>query len=209
MNLFSRIVRTMFLKIFELQHECVPNRPRYVFSGDLRRSASFAMMLAHMESSSTVVPKHVLGALYIVSLEKLSKYWGDWEEFQRLVANECGIGDPRWEYWAEYHEQHRRARPLKIPGPLSIHRIRKDSYVGRPFPNSPTVERVYAGAQVLAQQADATTRGSPLITSEHVLLALAEAQEIELGKKLRESGLDLGKLKDAVRNWQPTRADYG
>jgi hypothetical protein len=138
----------------------------------------FAMGFAEDRQSQTLDIRDLLASMYVANLEKLAKYWEDWEDFELLVIDECGVTEPRWIYWMRSRDQE--------SNPGSIVKDR-----------SSETDRVWQAAIEIAYARGGSPE--PLLTPHDLLLAIARDDTIELGRKLIASGLKLEQLQQAVK----------
>jgi hypothetical protein len=150
----------------------------------------FALRLAHDRGSSAFDVPDILAGMYIANLERLSKYWRSWEDFEDLVATECGLREPRWFYWIRAYE--------------SASRGKEGSYFNLLKDLSPELATIWARAGELADsRGTSASAPKPLLTPEDFLLAISRHTGSELGPKLLRSGLDVQRLEQAVKTLKP------
>lgn len=159
-------------------------------------------MFANDRGSSTIEVSDLLAAIYVASLEleRLKDYWAAWERFEQFMASECKVEDSRWNHWLRFHDQilhGPKARHL-FRG-IFVYRLSKRSFLWKRFWNSPEVDKIYSTARELARSVNAAaSEGAPVLTPEHLLLAIARHSELDIAGKLVESGLDLERLEQAI-----------
>lgn len=179
-------------------------RRQYTPSRELVHCASLAHLFAYDRGSSVIRLSDLLAAIYVFSREspRLETYWPKWQKFEHFIATQCNVEGSR-------EDQLRRHKEQVLDGPKARHlfrnvfvyRPRKRSFVFRDFCNSREVDEVYSTACDLTISWDAVpAEGPPLLTPEHLLLAIAKHNEFEIVRELLESGLDVGKLEWAIRN---------
>ncbi len=142
-------------------------------------------MLAHVEDAEVIELSHLLGGMYIGGFEKLSKYWKDADEFEELVVSECRLEEPRVFYWIRAYE--------------GLWSRRRGSFVGQFRKRSPQLTRIYEDALRLATSREEHRLGSlPVLTPEDLLLALIRCTDIDLGRRLAQTNVEIVKLEEAV-----------
>jgi hypothetical protein len=162
---------------------------RYVPSRSLVCCEWFSLALAHHRGSSAIDTRDFLGGVYISSLEfdRFYRYWKDWDLFEELASTECGVSGARLSYWLPAQE------PKKSSGKPS----------SSPFgwkTRSSQLEKVYEAARALTAVADGESgEEAPVLFPEHVLLAIANDVESDIGVKLLRSTLDLERLQEGAR----------
>jgi hypothetical protein len=164
----------------------------YQASRDFGYCLSFAMRAAQSRSSLTLDVRDLLAGLFIANLEKLSRYWRDWENFEELAATECGVCEPRWFYWIQfYNETHGFEED-------------RDRKKGLFKDQSVDLARVWVTAGQIADARGVPAPGSrAILAPEDFLLAIVRHQETVLGAKLAASGLDIERLEQAVKTLKP------
>jgi hypothetical protein len=164
----------------------------YQASRDFGYCLSFAMKFAESRGSLTLDLSDLLAGLFVANLEKLAKYWHDWEDFEALVATECGVREPRWFYWIQAYNQ--AYGPQKEAHPKMG--LFKDQSV--------ELAKVWVTAGGLAGARCSVPPESRIILApEDFLLAIVRHQETALGAKLAGSGLDVARLEQAVKTLNP------
>lgn len=148
-----------------------------------------AMILAEERGSPTLDVRDMLGALWIADLERLAKYWRDWEAFEDFVTAECSLHEPRWAYWLLTYEASPKQKKSRFHG-------------GMLKAQSPSLVKVWREAEKLAES---RVHGDmrPVLTTEDLLLAMAKQTETELRMKLIKAGLDIARLEEAVKTMTP------
>src|SRR5579875_239455 len=143
-----------------------------------------AKILADARLSSSVDVTDVLAAMLVVGLDRLSKYWEDPEEFDRLVTTELHIG-------AVVQELRRRDWQV-----IFSNRIRAGLFFKE---LSPPCKTVYFRAKELAQPVSAAPSGpKAFVFPEHILLAIAEQGGSHIVSRLLASGLRVDALRQDV-----------
>jgi hypothetical protein len=181
-----------------------PQPPSHRLTVDLARAERLATMLAHSRAAQFVEVADLLAGMYIYEWERLSKFWDDRDEIERLLQKICSISPQRWNYWIEHYDQQRQknekkrlspARGIKEPPPLQ----------GEALQRSRELQKILTQAADIAPfRDDVDGRKIPVLTSECVLLCIARNQESELSSKLRDTALDLTALERSARD--PRRA---
>ena len=164
----------------------------YQASRDFSYALNFAMKVAESRGSRNLDVCDLLAGLFIANLEKISKYWQNWEDFEALVAAECNVREPRWFYWIRAYNQ--------AYGP------EKEAHPNWALFKDQTVElaKVWVTAGHVAEARGALSSGQrPTLAPEDFLLAIVRHQETALGQKLAQSGLDVVNLEHAVRTLKP------
>jgi hypothetical protein len=150
----------------------------------------FAMMVADERKSPTLDTPDILAGLYIASLESLWKYWKSPENFTEFVIAECNVGEPRLFYWVS----------VRAGGP-GDQQYRSPSVFKE---NTPELARIWDRAMEFAsgRPKDPST-GGIVFTSEDFLLAIATDGRSEVGQKLAKTGLDVERIREAVKTLRP------
>jgi hypothetical protein len=141
---------------------------------------------AKERDSEVIEPIDLVKALYIVDLEHLAKFWNDWEEFekvvsvQRLANGQSKIYINRMHYLIHLEQIRASQEPDKI-------------YLFGSY--SPKLQQIVAAARTIATQRD----GFPSTPTSRDLLVCTCSCDPELRASLEQSGLQLDKLKAAVK----------
>lgn len=141
---------------------------------------------AKERDSEVIEPIDLVKALYIVDLEHLAKFWNDWEGFETLVSDQRLANGQSKIYINRIHyliylEQIRASHQ-----PDKIHLF--GSY-------SPKLQQIVDAARAIATQRE----GIPSTPTSRDLLVCTCSYDSELRASLERSGLQLDKLKAAVK----------
>lgn len=154
---------------------------------------TYGTIIAMVRDSPTVELVDLLGGLYVASSKRLSKYWKTSRGFGRLVTRQAVLRDPISAY-------------QKGSLPATIQRAQLEVRKGF-VPLSPDLIKVLMTAREIAASATKIgRRRKPVLAPEHFLLAIAGCTEFDAGLRLRESGLHVDRLKEAVRKLKPQPA---
>ena len=167
---------------------------------DLVRAEKLAQMLAESRAAAVVDVSDFLAGMYIYEWERLSRFWEDPDEVETLLQRICQISPQRWHRWIEFYDQSRKEADKKpslfFPDPKKS--AKKNS---KPLPRSTELELVLRNSEAIAPHHDTVEgRAVPILTSECVLLCIAFNDGSEIGRRLRETGLDITSLERAARN---------
>lgn len=144
---------------------------------------------------SVLKSEDFLGAMWVTCGERTAKYWDDPEGFDHLVRDVCGMCEPRVFYWIQFYERRKKRRIWTEPRFILF---------GGPSRMTMWTESADLAAwreeamDIAGRRASAVHCSSAVLTPEDYLMALARHPERELGRKLLESGLDLGSLQGAL-----------
>ncbi|MGA8144300.1 MAG: hypothetical protein WB987_10465 [Candidatus Acidiferrales bacterium] len=167
---------------------------------DLVRAEKLAQMLAASRAAAVVDVPDFLAGMYIYEWERLSRFWEEHAEIEELLQRICQISPQRWHRWIEFYDQSRKEADKKprlfFPDPPKS--AKKNA---KPLPRSAELELVLRNSEAIAPHHD-TVNGQviPILTSECVLLCMAFNDGSEIGRRLRETGLDITALERAARN---------
>jgi hypothetical protein len=167
---------------------------------DLARAESLARMLAASRASAVVEVADYLAGMYIYEWERLSQFWQQHEEIEGFLQRICQISPQRWHQWIEFYDRERREEDGQ-----TSKRLLSASKAAKTDGNAPTASRelhsILRKAEEIAPHHDSYEgRSIPILTSECVLLAIANKEGSAIGQTLRESGLDVASLEQAARN---------
>jgi len=167
----------------------------------------FAGMLAQDRGSGIVEVEDCLAGIYIACWEKIQHCWPESTPVDRLLLEHCGLEMPRWFYWIRMYESlHNRVpgsfvakfrrvwieRARRAPdGSLRLAGMRKVS---------PELQAIY---DLAARKSSGSASPAPqdvlAVEPEQILQMIAEQAHLSVSKKLRESGLDIERLRKLVR----------
>jgi hypothetical protein len=167
---------------------------------DLVRAEKLAHMLATSRAAAVVDIPDFLAGMYIYEWERLSRFWEEHDEIENLLQRICQISPQRWHRWIEFYDQSRKDADKKprlfFPEPQKTKR--KEA---KPLPRSAELDLVLRNSEAIAPHHDTVNgRTIPILTSECVLLCIAFNDGSEIGRRLRETGLDITALERAARN---------
>src|SRR5580692_4133613 len=184
---------------------------RHRFTRDLARAESLAMMLANSRAADVIEVVDLLAGMYLDNWERLSCYWNETDEVETFFRQFCKLSPPRWQYWlGNYDElvQARRGPKSRLRRLLDWKGARRRS--GGPaktglkpakekvFQLSSELEAVLKDAEKIAPFGDKVEgRAIPILTSECVLFCIARNTDIEIGRKLAATGIEMGELERA------------
>jgi hypothetical protein len=166
---------------------------------DLVRAQRLAQMLAASRAAAVVDVPDFLAGMYIYEWERLSRFWGEHDEIEALLQKICQISPQRWHRWIEFYDQSRKDADKK-PRFFFPSAEKADKTKTKPLPRSAELDLILRNSEAIAPHHD-TVNGQiiPILTGECVLLCIAFS-ESELGRRLRETGLDTALLERAARN---------
>jgi len=177
-------------------HRAVTHR----LTRDLARAESLARMLAASRAAAVLEISDYLAGMYIYEWERFSKFWENQEAIEKLLQRLCRISPQRWHQWIEFYDQDRQKNEGGKPAGLFGLPI-KEKPGGKPLELSSDLKAVLKRAEEIAPHHDSYEgRSIPILTSECVLLSIAQSDASEIGGKLREAGLDIAGLEQAARN---------
>src|SRR6202167_4484215 len=186
---------------------------RHRFTRDLARAESLAMMLANSRAADVIEVVDLLAGMYIDNWERLSCYWNNTDEVEDFFRQFCRLSPPRWQYWLGNYDdlvQANRGPKSRLRRLLNWKGVRRRS--GGPakpalkaakekvFQLSSELEAVLKDAEKIAPFGDKVEgRAIPILTSECVLFCIARNTDIEIGRKLASTGIEMGELERAAR----------
>jgi len=154
----------------------------------------------------------MLVGIYIYEWDRLSTFWEDREQVEGFLQRICSISPQRWHHWIELYDKQRHQEEAEMVSPWRrlMHRARSTPTDGEGeenLPYSSELEQVLLSAGEISPFRDAVDgRSIPVVTSECVLLFIARQGESEIGRSLRDTGLDVSALERAARD--PRRAPH-
>jgi hypothetical protein len=167
---------------------------------DLVRAERLAQMLAKSRAAAVVDVPDFLAGIYIYEWDRLSRFWEEHDEVEALLQRICQISPQRWHRWIEFYDTSRKETEKK-PGLFFSEAKKGAKKDGKPLPRSAELDLVLRNSEAVAPHHDTVNgRTIPILTSECVLLCIAFNDGSELGRRLRETGLDISMLEKAARN---------
>lgn len=160
-----------------------------------------ALVIAHAKQEKEIHLRDLIAGIYVANFERILRFWPDSAIFEDFVAEHCDWSEHRlltWGRWT-YEIQH-PPRTISIPFTSRFFQIRrKHTLAGKMFGLSDELKRVYSTAEEISPN-KVTSSGHllPLITPELFLIATVRTEGVELGSRLKESGIDLGRLEHAA-----------
>ncbi len=171
---------------------------------DLLRAFELAVMIAHSRASEFIEVSDLLAGLYMDNWERLSRFWTETDEIEKTMRQLCRISPQRWNYWIEYYAGVRASREktwLALGSqPFWRWRSKSQIAVGRNFELSSELTGVLKEADEIAPFQDHVGgRMIPIVSSECILLAIAQNARSAIGRRLLATGLDVTSLERAAR----------
>jgi hypothetical protein len=172
----------------------------------LARASQLASMVARSRAARQVEVADLLAGMYIYEWERLSKFWKDRSRVEHFLQRICSISPQRWHQWIEMYDRQRRQEGAEMASPWQrlVQRSRsstKEEPCEEELPHSSELRQVLlAAAQVSPFRDRFDGRLIPVLTAECVLLCIARQSESEVGRSLRDTGLDFEALESAARD---------
>jgi hypothetical protein len=167
---------------------------------DLSRAHTLATMLASSRSSEFIEIPDLVAGMYMYEWDRLSEYWPEErrDEMEDVLREMCNISPQRWNNWIQQYDTRRKG--------FSTSRWEKLKVLRKHKPKEENPPRHSTALRVLFKNAGEFTpfrdtdegRDIPILTTECVLLCIAQTSGLEIGKRLRETGLDVGLLERAA-----------
>jgi hypothetical protein len=167
---------------------------------DLARAESLARMLASSRASAVVEVADYLAGMYIYEWERLSKFWEKHDEIEGFLQRICQISPQRWHQWIQFYDRERREQGARKPRRL-FGSLEPEKPDGQTPAASRELNSILRRAEEIAPHHDSYEgRSIPILTSECVLLSIANNEGSAISQTLRETGLDVTGLEQAARN---------
>ncbi len=167
---------------------------------DLLRAMELANMLATSRASSLVEVSDVLVGMYIDNWERISRFWESTAEISKAFQQLCQISGPRWQKWmgdydamrAQFQEN-RKLTPPPHSAPVNANGEAN-------LDISSELKHVFRAADKIAPYSDRLDKALlPIVSSECLLLCIAQDATSTVGRRLLATGLDLSALEKSVR----------
>ena len=138
----------------------------------------FASRVAEERKASRVESRDLFAGMYLSAVERLARYWDEWEHLDDFVVNECDLQKPRFVYWFEMCN-------LMISGDLPEGLTLLDD----------EASRIFGCAERLALES-----GSDEIRLEHFLAAVSEGTERGICHGFVTSGMNVDLVRSRMGN---------
>lgn len=132
-----------------------------------------AERIAVWRATPPLKPFDILSGIYLAAWERLSRAWRAPENFEQVMAEECGLDLPRWCYLADFS------------------RSKSGSYLA---PMTREAARILRAAERIANSRYTASRGPADVRCEDFILALVARDDLRIARLLRGSSLDTSKL---------------
>jgi hypothetical protein len=168
----------------------------------MRLAKTISMVIAHAKQEKEIKLQDLIAGIYVANFERILRFWPDAATFEDFVAEHCDWGEHRLSTWDRWNYELRHPpRTFSIPfiaGSLQIQH--KHTFAGKTFSLSDELKRVYSTAEELSpNKVTHPVHGIvPLITPELFLVATVRSDGIELGRRLRNSGIELAALEQVA-----------
>lgn len=179
----------------------------------LTRAEQLAMMLAKSRAAKFVEVADMLAGIYIYDWDRLSKFWDDQTQVEEFLRRICSISPQRWHHWIEVYDKQRRQEEHELTSPLHRLSLGIKGQDGDALDQEVTLQRSIELDSILQHAGelspfrdDLDGRAIPVLTTECVLLCIALNPELDVSRRLCETGLDLSALERAARD--PRRAPH-
>jgi hypothetical protein len=122
------------------------------------------------------------GGLYLADREALVGLWRNATELDTFVRNVCGLAEPPWFYWIEFHQWTKR--------------VAKRAH-GLLVPYSRDLGLILNRAAQIASRSGGRTGGA--LASRQIVLAMLEHAGTEFARKILESGIKPRMVRSGTR----------
>lgn len=170
---------------------------------DLQRAEGLAAMLASSRASEIIEVSDLLAGIYINDWERLSRFWEDSDQIEAFLEQFCKLSQSRLQYWLKHYDEVRQESQRNQSALANV--FRRSGKASEPPPKihqrSAELDRIFVTAGELSPRRDhADGREIPVVTVECVLLAIVKNDGLEIGRRLRATGLDVKGLERAARS---------
>lgn len=170
---------------------------------DLQRAEGLAAMLASSRASEIIEVSDMLAGIYINDWERLSRFWEDSDGIEAFLEQFCKLSESRLQYWLKHYHETRHASRRSQSALANVFKRNGKSTEppAKIHQRSVELDRIFVTAGDLSPRRDhADGREIPVVTVECVLLAIVKNEELEIGRKLRATGLDVKELERTARS---------
>lgn len=175
---------------------------RHIESRHLRTANMISMVIAHAKQQRQIQLRDLIAGIYVGNFERILRLWPDAATFEDFVAEHCDWSEHRlqtWDRW-NYESQHPSRTISILFTPRFFQIRRRHTFTGKTFGRSDDLKRVYSTAEEISPNKVTHPVGVtvPLITPEVFLVATVRTDGIELGTRLRDSGIELAALEQVA-----------
>jgi len=167
---------------------------------DLSRAHTLAAMLANSRSSEFIEIPDLVAGMYMYEWDRLSEYWPEEkrDEMEDVLREMCNISPQRWNSWIQQYDTRRKGDSRSRWEKLKVLRRNKPEEENPPR-HSTALRLLFKTAGEFTPFRE-TSEGwdIPILTTECLLLCIAQTGGLEIGKRLRETGLDVELLERAA-----------
>jgi hypothetical protein len=136
-------------------------------SKEVAWAMSFATKVAGERNTKCPDPRDLLTGIYLSALERLVRYWDEWERLEDFLTAECGLHQPRLFYWV-----------------VMCNALTSGDLSDRLNVFGSDASKILRRAEELASQ-----NRSNEVRLEHLLVAVAENTESEICQKFVATGM--------------------
>jgi len=157
-------------------------------------------MLATSRASSLLEVSDVLVGMYIDNWERISRFWESKEEISKALQQLCQISGPRWQKWMGDYDAMRTQfqENRKLTPPPTTGKINANGEAVLEI--SSDLKQAFRAADKIAPYSDRLeTSLIPIVSSECLLLSIAQDANSAIGRRLLATGLDVSSLEQSVR----------
>jgi hypothetical protein len=175
---------------------------RHIESRHLRIATTISMVIAHAKQEKEIQLRDLIAGIYVGNFERILRFWPDAATFEDFVAEYCDWSEHRLATWDRWnYEMRHPPRTLSIPFTARFFQIRrKHTFARKMFGLSDELKRAYSKAEELSPNKVTHPVGRivSLITPEVFLVATIRTKGVELGARLRDSGLEVAALEQVA-----------
>ncbi len=160
-----------------------------------------SLVIAYAKQQKEIQLRDLIAGIFVANFERILRFWPDAAMFEDFIAEHCDWTEHRLQTWDRWnYNSHHPPRTISFPFSPRFYQIRrKHTMWGLRFGHSEELKRVYLTAEELSPN-KVTSFGQvvPMITPELFLLGTVRTEDIDLGTRLRRSGIDLENLEQAA-----------
>jgi hypothetical protein len=136
-------------------------------------AGTLALHLALARKGNDIQIEDYFSGLYLIGRDALMPYWTDSASLDAFVRNVCGLTEPIWFYWIDFHQ----ALKSRYAKGVAAATYSKD------------LAQVIQLAQRLVRETKATPKRAPLLGVEHIMAAIAAHPRLRFTRRLLASGV--------------------
>lgn len=160
-----------------------PEFVRVEKSYEISWAALLGLWLALDRRCKTIRFEEYFSGVYLIARDTLVPYWIDSHRLDEFVRDVCGLTEPVWYYWIEFHQAMKAI---------------SQSDRGTGLIYSKELVDVLNNAARLALKTKKGSKNKPQLRIEHLMTALGAHPKLKFTRHLLASGMNLGRCEAGI-----------